>query len=269
MADDRVPDSGPRGVADAYDAFHRGRASTPLVARLYALAMGDDHPAEIQASSSCDWPLLGLLVARLRLRPGQRLVDLGCGTGGIGLWLARAHSVHLTGIDISPVAIGLAAARRPYFLPPGRADFRVATMERTGLPDGCADGIVCIDTLGKAQSPMGALLEARRLLRPGGRMALTTARRHSAPSPWSERAAAVGLELVAEDARPDEPAMWRRLYRLWADHEEELRRDVGDAQTDSMIREARRSLPTLDDRRAFLITLRRGPDPSGEPYATA
>ncbi|MEV5521972.1 hypothetical protein AB0N43_16085 [Streptomyces pseudogriseolus] len=67
--------------------------------------MGEDYPVEVAASSSCDWPLLGLLTARLRLRPGQLLVDAGCGAGGIGLWLARALAVRLTAFDLWPLQL--------------------------------------------------------------------------------------------------------------------------------------------------------------------
>ncbi|MFD6286348.1 hypothetical protein [Streptomyces sp. NPDC060205] len=83
--------------AAAYDAFHGARARSDLTARLYAAAMGEDYPAEVAASSSCDWPLLGLMTARLRMSQGQLLVDAGCGTGGVGLWLARALAVRLDG----------------------------------------------------------------------------------------------------------------------------------------------------------------------------
>ncbi|MEW2573283.1 class I SAM-dependent methyltransferase [Streptomyces sp. NPDC047070] len=104
------------GRAAAYDAFHGARARSELTARLYAAAMGEDYPAEVAASSSCDWTLLGLMTARLRMSPGQLLVDAGCGTGCVGLWLARAFAVRLDGFDLSPVAVAQAADRCRHFL---------------------------------------------------------------------------------------------------------------------------------------------------------
>ncbi|WP_020556963.1 hypothetical protein [Embleya scabrispora] len=59
------------------------------------------------------------------------------------------------------------------------------------------------------------------------------------------------------DERPDEPAMWERLYRLWISHADELRRELGEVQARNMLREAHRVLPTLPGRRAVLLTLRR------------
>ena len=90
--------------------------------RLWAEAMGEEYPAEVEPFSACSRWLLGRIVAALGLRPDGRLVDLGCGRGGPGLWLARALSVHLVGVDFSPVAVRLALSRAGDFVPPGRAD---------------------------------------------------------------------------------------------------------------------------------------------------
>lgn len=128
--------------------------------RLYAEAMGEDYPAEVAASSSCDWPLLGLMTVRLRMPPGRLLVDAGCGTGGIGLWLARALAVRLAGFDLPPVAVAQATVRRADFLgtDADRAAFRTADLEDTGLPDSSAHGIVCVDALGRARDRDAARL---------------------------------------------------------------------------------------------------------------
>ncbi|GAA0667160.1 hypothetical protein GCM10009535_53750 [Streptomyces thermocarboxydovorans] len=241
-----------------YDAFHAARARTDLVARLYAAAMGEDYPVEVAASSSCDWPLLGLMTARLKMRPGQLLVDAGCGTGGIGLWLARALALRLEGFDLSPVAIAHAADRRSRFgLPAERAAFRVAELENTGLPDASAHGIVCVDAFGGAADRSAALRELGRVLAPGGRLVMTRAARQGAAPAWTEQARAAGLTVEHVDERPAEPALWERLYQLWIAHADELRSELGEAQAQNMLREAHQVLPKLPGRRAVLLTLRR------------
>jgi ubiquinone/menaquinone biosynthesis C-methylase UbiE len=242
-----------------YDAFHATRARTGLITRLYAQAMGKDYPAEVAASGSCDWPLLGLMAARLRMSPGRLLVDAGCGTGGIGLWLARALALRLEGFDLSPVAVAQAAGRRHAFLGAAadRAAFRVAELEDTGLPDAGAHGIVCVDAFGRATDRDAALREFARVLAPGGRLLVTRSLRRGAEPAWEEPVRVAGLTVEHVDERPDEPAMWERLYRLWIAHADELRRELGEAQAWNMSREAHRVLPTLPGRRAVLLTLRR------------
>ncbi|WP_327389164.1 class I SAM-dependent methyltransferase [Streptomyces sp. NBC_01207] len=242
---------------DGYNALHTARAASPLPGYLYAAALGDAYPAEIAASSSCDWPLIGTMVANLRIPEGSALVDLGCGTGGIGLWLARALNVPVVGIDISPRAVELAAARTPAFLPPGRAVFRVGTVERTGLPDASAGGVVCVDALSHASDRAAALAEIRRILTPGGRAVVTGAVRRDTEPVWHHQAEAAGLHIEDVQERPDEPAMWRRLYQLWQARADDLARHLGEDQACAMLAEAARRRPTLAGRRAVALTFRR------------
>ncbi|MFJ7911401.1 class I SAM-dependent methyltransferase [Kitasatospora sp. NPDC096204] len=257
-------------LAARFDAFHAARSRSSITARLYALALGEDYPDQVGASGSCDWALLGLLVTRLRLRAGQVLVDAGCGTGGVGLWLARALDADLVGLDLSPIAVREAAARAPHFgLAQSRVAFRAASLETTGLPDQHAHGVVCVDALGFAADRQAALRELARVLAPGGRLVLTRATRRTTDPPWAAEAQAAGLVLKHVDERPDEPAMWDRLYGLWHAHQAELERELGQDQAADMLAEARHRRPTMPGRRAVLLTLHRPPDPPGPPRVPA
>lgn len=251
-------------LADHFDAFYRARAGSGLVAAMYAEAMGDGYPADVAPYSSCDRALLTIAVARLRLRLGEHLVDVGCGQGGVGLWLARELRVRLTGLDVSPAAVSLAFGRAPRFVPAGQAVFRTGTLEATGLQAGTVDGIVCVDALANASDRVQALAEFARTLRPGGRAVMTRAGAPGLRATVMEQARAAGLAVEFVDKRPGEPAMWGRLYRLWQAREAELRCELGDAQADGMLREAKRMLPRLGAREALAVTLRKpGPTAAG------
>jgi SAM-dependent methyltransferase len=216
-----------------YDAFHEAGDVSGLHRRLRAEAWGEEFPEQVDPSSSCTWSVLGTMVAHLRLRPNALLVDLGCGRGGTGLWLARAFEARLIGLDVSPRALEIARRRAARFLPPGRADFRPATFERTGLPAACADGVVSMDALPFAFDRDAALAELRRILRPGARAVFTAVRRlpeHPAYDPaepdWPARIRHAGLEPEAEIARPEEPGLWERLYERLREHEQEVRAEL-------------------------------------------
>ena len=58
-----------------------------------------------QAWSRFRWSRTGLdrVLAELRLEPGEHLLDLCCGRGGIGLWFASVSGARLSGVDFSAV----------------------------------------------------------------------------------------------------------------------------------------------------------------------
>ena len=248
-----------------YDHFHEACDVQGLERRLRAEAWGDEFPEEVDPSSSCTWSVLGEMVGRLRLVPGQLLVDFGCGRGGTGLWLARAFSARLIGVDVSPRGLEIARRRAAEFLPEGRAEFRHATFEQTGLPSASVDGLVSMDALPFAFDREAALAEIRRILRPGARAVLTAARRlpenplYDAAEPsWPERIAQAGLELEAEIERPDEPGLWERLYAGLTEHEAEVRAELADCAegADIIYDEVRTATPLVWLRTASLYTVR-------------
>jgi SAM-dependent methyltransferase len=95
-----------------------------------------------------------------------RALDLGCGDGRL---TAELDAAELTAADVSAVA--LERARR--WLP----DARIAELEPDApLPfdDGAFDLVLCAETVEHVRDLQLLLSEARRVLRPGGTLALTT-----------------------------------------------------------------------------------------------
>jgi SAM-dependent methyltransferase len=98
--------------------------------------------------------------------PGHAL-DLGCGDGSL---TSHLEAGALTAADVSPVALGRARGR----LDP---DDRLVELEPDApLPfgDGEFDLVLCTETLEHVRDVQLFLSEARRVLRPGGTLALTT-----------------------------------------------------------------------------------------------
>jgi ubiquinone/menaquinone biosynthesis C-methylase UbiE len=98
----------------------------------------------------------------LEVRPGQRLLDIGCGPGLL-LGEAVRCGARSCGIDLSQTA--LAMARR------GAPGARIACSNAETLPfrDGWFDGVTCIGTLEHFLSAGRALAEMRRVLKAAGR----------------------------------------------------------------------------------------------------
>jgi len=100
--------------------------------------------------------------------PGMRLLDLACGPGNLTRRLAAkvGPSGQVTGVDLSTGMITLARARAA-----GNTRFEVMDIEDLHLPSGSFDGAVCGHGLQFVPNLAKALREARRVLRPGARLA--------------------------------------------------------------------------------------------------
>ena len=101
----------------------------------------------------------------LRLPPGATVVDVGCGTARAVAELAE-HGAHAIGVDLDPAM--LAAARRRF----PDIDVRAADATQLPLDDGQAHGYRADKVYHVLPDPHAALAEARRVLAPGGRIAL-------------------------------------------------------------------------------------------------
>jgi SAM-dependent methyltransferase len=112
------------------------------------------------------------LAAELRLGPGSTLLDLACGRGAYGLLVAKQAGSQLIGVDFSANALAEARDQAERMGVPN-ASFRVGDLTATGLPDATFEAVLCTDAIQFADDAAAAYDEIRRVLRPGGRVALT------------------------------------------------------------------------------------------------
>jgi ubiquinone/menaquinone biosynthesis C-methylase UbiE len=139
----------------------------------FGAVLDPDLPADVEPFSFV--PLQGLreVAAALQLNRGEALVDLACGRGGPGMWVARETGAVLVGVDGSEVGVGQARARAGLFGLEQTARFVVGDLAATGLPDACADGVMSIDAIQFAPDPLACAREVLRIVRPGRWFALT------------------------------------------------------------------------------------------------
>ena len=106
---------------------------------------------------------------RLRLLPTDRVLDVGCGTGALLHHLSTTHpAAQLSGVD--PVPEMLAIARRR-LLP--SIELREGWAEHLPFAEQQFDVIVSCNMFHYIRKPVAALLEMKRVLRPGGQLIIT------------------------------------------------------------------------------------------------
>lgn len=114
----------------------------------------------------------------LQPRPGQRLIDLCCGTGDLALLMAARVRPGGEVLGLDAAAAPLAVARRRAAAQPWLPlRWQQGDALATGLPDGCLDGASMAYGLRNLADPGDGLRELRRLLRPGGRAVVLDFRR--------------------------------------------------------------------------------------------
>ena len=120
-------------------------------------------------------PIAQGLVRALDAQPGEQALDVGCGKGAALLPLAQAvgPTGHVTGIDLSP---RMAAAARQAAHGAGlqNVDVRVADASALEIADGGFDVLAASLVLFFLPDPAAALAGWARLVRPGGRLGVST-----------------------------------------------------------------------------------------------
>lgn len=110
-------------------------------------------------------PAFEVVLTKVGARSDLSLLDIGCGSG-MAAMLAALRGMMVSGLDASPALIEIARERTP-----GGA-FAIGEMEELPYPDHAFDVVTGFNALQYAASPLKALQEARRVTKPGGKVAL-------------------------------------------------------------------------------------------------
>jgi ubiquinone/menaquinone biosynthesis C-methylase UbiE len=113
-----------------------------------------------------------LLIEALAPRPGERVLDVGCGTGRLGDYVADlvAPAGEVVGLDPLPLRIDIATRKNPRFKPSvGRAE------DLSRFPDSSFDVVYMNSVFHWIEDKAQALREVRRVLKRGGRFGVNSA----------------------------------------------------------------------------------------------
>ena len=151
-------------------------------------------------------PLASDLVELAALRPGERVLDVACGTGVVARLAAErvGTSTSVVGIDINP---GMLAVARAADSGATAIDWHEASADALPFSDGSFDVALCQMGLQFFPDKPGALSEIQRVLSPGGRLLINV------PGP-TPRIFAILEEALGRHLGPDAAAFVRAVFSL-------------------------------------------------------
>lgn len=140
------------------------------------------------------------VVSLLEVQPADRVLEIGFGPGlAIAELAHRTPQGHVYGIDHAEVMVHQASQRNHAAIRAGRVGLVHASVDRLPSFDEPLDAILAVNSVGFWADPVERLHDLRRLLRPGGRIALATQpRRPGATRDTTARAAQELQDLLTQ-----------------------------------------------------------------------
>jgi 27-O-demethylrifamycin SV methyltransferase len=159
----------PNDIGDAYDS------SADLLDQVWGENLhhgywndASDDATLAEAGNRLTDKLSGLLP----IKPGERLLDIGCGVGHPAMRLAGAHDIEVVGVSISRQQVRRANDRAATAGLGDRLSFQYADAMDLPFPDESFDLVWALESLHHMPDRWQVVRQAARILRPGGRMAI-------------------------------------------------------------------------------------------------
>jgi len=136
--------------------------------------------------------------------PGQKVLDLGCGTGGSSRLLVDEYGVQVTGVDITQPFVDVAQWLTKATGLTGRTQFVCADAQKLPLEKGSFDAVWSQHTLMNLPDLAKGLAEVHRVLKPGGSLLLHEVLQGKNPEPlcfpvpWADTANTSHLQKLDE-----------------------------------------------------------------------
>jgi len=164
-------------------------AVAQLAERFTVITLGGPHlggvgALEDRAKAPTYRAMVRTLLDLMALRPGEAMLDVGCGSGALDRLAAGWFPQNpITAIDNNPFLLGEAASLAESAGLGGRIRFLPGNAETLPFPDASFDAVFSVTVLEECDADQ-AMVEMRRVLRPGGRMGVIV-RSIDLPQWWS------------------------------------------------------------------------------------
>lgn len=155
-----------------FEQLYKGYKSESLK-NIFREIYGSDYPEEANPDGFITITDLNNFIKYLNISPGDRFIDLGCGRGGPGLWIARRTGANYVGVDLSENAIMSAIKLNENLESPFDIEFEQGDFSSLNYPENYFNGAISIDALIFATNLPETFLEIKRILAPEANLVFT------------------------------------------------------------------------------------------------
>ena len=242
-----------------YGAAHGSDAHTRFCERVYGL--------DLCQEGMTDMASIRRLLDRLELQPGQRLLDLGCGAGGISAYISDQTGTHVTGVDYSALAVSVAMERTDSKR--SMMTFLEADLNTLDLPPRSFDAAISIDSIYWVSNVLNSIERIISTLKPGGQFAILVVQlleycdrpdeMEIDNTPVARALETLGLDYQAFDETENFREFWPRVKSAASDLQDDFTREGNGFICEQLMREADAEfLPALkaNELRRYLYQVR-------------
>ena len=225
-----------------YRRFYPAAYASATHSRLCERVFGKDLCQE----GMVDMAALEDLLARLDLKPGDRLLDLGCGAGVIAEYISDQTGAKVTGLDYAAPAIAVAKKRTADKR--STLTFLQGDMNALDLPEQSFDAAISLDTLYWVADLADTLSQVVRTIKPGGQIGIFMLAGGGADDPPNTLEAGntelgraltkLNLTFDAYDYTTPNAEFWRRNFEAATELRDDFEAEGNGFIAASLIREA-------------------------------
>src|SRR5450631_447519 len=152
---------------DWSDVFNEAFSVEPsdVQDEIWRESFGDEYPDEVRPYSYITRSELAQFVEEMNVDSHSMVLDIGCGRGGPGLWVAAMTGSSIIGVDISTSALSSAKGRAAELGLAARAKYVLGDFASIPVPSGSAEALMSVDALLFAPDKKSAMVEIFRVLK--------------------------------------------------------------------------------------------------------
>jgi len=248
-----------KNMKNLFEQFYRKSKSESL-RDIFREAYGSDYPEEANPDGFVSNTDLQNIVDHLNVGSGDRIIDIGCGRGGPGLWIARKTGATYLGIDLSENAVKQANERAKAFGIKGNVRFESGDICSLNIPDNSFNGAISIDAVSFIPDLPKAFSEISRLLQPKSNLVFTTWEKKKVVKIKDYRRYLLnsGFDIKVYEEVNDWERRQREVYEKTIKLKKTLIKDMGRDGAFGWILDAKTFLPGLkDSRRIFVVATKK------------